>query len=86
MVDWFWSWAVVEPHREPDGGIPATTPRSVALAKELKKMGWKFFGPTTAYAFMQSEGLTNDHDADCFVWAACEQARQPQVLASELRP
>ncbi|MGE9266965.1 MAG: DNA-3-methyladenine glycosylase I [Verrucomicrobiales bacterium] len=41
------------------------TPASTALAKDLKKRGWKFFGPTTAYAFMQSVGLVNDHVPGC---------------------
>lgn len=75
IVDWVWQWAVEIPERH-DGAIPAKTERSAALAKELKKRGWKFFGPTTAYAFMQSEGLTNDHDNDCFVWEDCERERQ----------
>ena len=38
---------------------------SVALSKALKKRGWRFFGPTTAYAFMQAMGLVNDHVQDC---------------------
>lgn len=79
LVDWIWSWAVLEPEREetPDGlAVPAKTVRSAALANDLKKRGWKFFGPTTAYAFMQSEGLTNDHDQTCFVYDACELERR----------
>ncbi|MFN3258043.1 MAG: DNA-3-methyladenine glycosylase I [Ilumatobacter sp.] len=76
LVDWIWSWAVVDPERTVDGGIPASTEHSAALAKELKRRGWRFFGPTTAYAFMQSEGLTNDHDDSCFVRDACESERR----------
>jgi DNA-3-methyladenine glycosylase I len=45
--------------------VPATTPGSTALAKELKKNGFVFVGPTTAYALMQACGLVNDHLADC---------------------
>ncbi|HEY0216587.1 MAG TPA: DNA-3-methyladenine glycosylase I [Cellulomonas sp.] len=45
--------------------LPATTPASVALAKELKKLGFRFVGPTTAYAAMQACGLVDDHLADC---------------------
>lgn len=41
------------------------TPESVALSKDLKKRGWTFVGPTTAYAFMQAMGLVNDHLAGC---------------------
>jgi DNA-3-methyladenine glycosylase I len=45
----------------------ATSPQSVALAKDLKKRGWSFVGPTTVYAFMQAMGLVNDHIDGCFV-------------------
>ena len=86
LSDWIWSWAVLNPDRGPDGEIPAFTERSTALAKDLKRRGWRFFGPTTAYAFMQSEGLTNDHVADCFVWDECEQERLAQLKGRELRP
>jgi len=43
----------------------AQTPQSQALAKELKRRGWSFVGPTTVYAFMQSVGLVNDHIEGC---------------------
>jgi DNA-3-methyladenine glycosylase I len=46
--------------------VPATTPESVALAKDLKKRGFRFVGPTTAYALMQACGLVDDHLAGCF--------------------
>ncbi len=88
LVDWIWSWAVLTPDRDdgPDGPtIPALTERSKALAKELKKMGWKFFGPTTAYAFMQSEGLTNDHDETCFAHQPCEAERAAFLAGRQLR-
>ncbi len=85
IVDWIWEWAVETPERH-DGGIPTQTDRSAALAKELKQRGWKFFGPTTAYAFMQSEGLTNDHDDTCFVHDACEVERAAFLSGRELRP
>jgi DNA-3-methyladenine glycosylase I len=45
--------------------IPATTPESTALAKSLKKAGFAFVGPTTAYALMQACGLVDDHLAAC---------------------
>ena len=89
LVDWLWAWAVEMPERvtTPDGrGILASTERSAELAKELKRRGWRFFGPTTAYAFMQSEGLTNDHDPDCFVHDACETERTAVLKGRELRP
>jgi DNA-3-methyladenine glycosylase I len=45
--------------------VPATTPESTALAKELKKRGFRFVGPTTAYALMQACGLVDDHLVGC---------------------
>ncbi|GAA4689674.1 DNA-3-methyladenine glycosylase I [Streptomyces youssoufiensis] len=47
--------------------VPPTTPESTALARDLKKRGFRFVGPTTAYALMQACGLVNDHLADCHV-------------------
>ncbi len=47
------------------GVIPASTPESTAISKDLKRRGWTFVGPTTVYAFMQSMGLVNDHMAGC---------------------
>ncbi|MCP1198521.1 DNA-3-methyladenine glycosylase I [Notoacmeibacter sp. MSK16QG-6] len=52
------------------------TPTSRRLAKELKKRGWSFVGPTTAYAFMQAMGLVNDHVEGCGARARCEEARK----------
>jgi DNA-3-methyladenine glycosylase I len=46
--------------------IPASTAESAALSKELKRRGFRFLGPTTCYAFMQSAGLVDDHTIDCF--------------------
>jgi len=43
------------------------TPESTAMSKDLKKRGWKFIGPTTCYAFMQSEGIVNDHLEGCHI-------------------
>jgi DNA-3-methyladenine glycosylase I len=53
----------------------AKTPASLALSKDLKKRGWTFVGPTTAYAFMQAMGLVNDHLEGCVVRARVEEAR-----------
>ncbi|GLW07495.1 DNA-3-methyladenine glycosylase I [Microtetraspora sp. NBRC 13810] len=52
------------------GDVPAQTPGSKALAKDLKSRGFRFVGPTTAYALMQAIGLVNDHLADCWVRTA----------------
>jgi DNA-3-methyladenine glycosylase I len=46
--------------------IPATTPESEALSKDLKRRGFSFVGPTVTYAFMQAVGMVNDHLVDCF--------------------
>ena len=46
--------------------IPAQTAESAAMSKELKRRGFRFIGPTTCYAFMQSAGLVDDHTLDCF--------------------
>ena len=54
----------------------STSEESVALSKDLKKMGWKFVGPTTVYAFMQAMGLINDHVEDCVIRARVERARR----------
>jgi DNA-3-methyladenine glycosylase I len=52
-----------------------TTPASTALSKELKRRGFTFVGPTTAYAFMQAQGLVNDHVEGCAVRERVERAR-----------
>lgn len=48
--------------------VPATTPESDAMAKDLKKRGFKFVGSTICYAFMQACGMVNDHVTDCYKW------------------
>lgn len=48
--------------------IPATTPISDQISKDLKKLGFKFVGSTIIYAFMQATGMVNDHFTDCFVY------------------
>lgn len=55
--------------------IEAHTEESRALARELKRRGWRFVGPTTVYAFMQAMGLVNDHLDGCAAWAEAERAR-----------
>ncbi len=51
------------------------TPESAAMAKDLKRRGWRFLGPTTVYAFMQAMGLVNDHLGGCHTHAAVGAAR-----------
>jgi DNA-3-methyladenine glycosylase I len=53
----------------------STSAESIALSKDLKKLGWKFVGPTTVYAFMQAMGLVNDHVEACVIRSKVERAR-----------
>ncbi len=77
LAAYFWSWEPAGPEgeRSADAPVPATTPTSVAIAKDLKKRGWSFVGPTTVYAFMQAMGLVNDHVPGCDAGRECDQAR-----------
>lgn len=52
----------------------SASPESIAMARDLKRRGWRFVGPTTVYAFMQAMGLVNDHIDGCHVRAACAAA------------
>jgi len=52
--------------------VPAATPLSEKLSKDLKKRGFKFCGPTIIYAFMQAVGMVNDHLVDCHRHTACQ--------------
>ena len=60
----------------PPGVVRATSPESDALSRALRKRGWKFVGPTTAYAFMQAMGLVNDHAEGCAARAEVAAARE----------
>jgi DNA-3-methyladenine glycosylase I len=62
------------------GDLAPQTAESVALSKALRRYGFRFIGPTTAYAAMQSLGLVNDHLQGCHVRAACEQERRRMKL------
>jgi DNA-3-methyladenine glycosylase I len=58
------------------GDLAPQTPESAALSKALRRYGFRFVGPTTAYAAMQSLGVVNDHLQGCHVRAACEKERR----------
>lgn len=75
LAAFFWRY---EPNADslPAPQTQTTSPESIALSKELKKRGWKFVGPTTAFAFMQAMGLLNDHSPSCITRERVEQARQ----------
>ena len=74
LSSYFWAWA--DPDDAAPEEIPATTEGSTRLSKELKRMGWSFVGPTTAYAFMQAMGLVNDHLEGCHVRETCSRERR----------
>jgi len=68
LSELLWSFAPNARARRPASlaDVPATSPESVAMAKELKGRGFSFVGPTTAYALMQATGMVDDHLADCW--------------------
>jgi DNA-3-methyladenine glycosylase I len=77
---YFWQWEPDEtarPKRFDRAALKAAskTAESTALSKDLKKRGWSFVGPTTAYAFMQAMGMVNDHIDGCFARPRIDAAR-----------
>jgi DNA-3-methyladenine glycosylase I len=73
-----WSYAPSpgRPRPQSFADVPASTPESTAMAKDLRKRGFRFVGPTTAYALMQATGMVDDHLAECFV-AVKQRPRKP---------
>lgn len=74
--DYIWGFvggAPIQNRYRNDGDIPATSPESDALSKDLKQRGFKFVGSTIIYAHMQATGLVNDHVAGCFRYKPCRQ-------------
>lgn len=72
--DYIWEFVGGKPVQNcfrKDGDIPATSPESDALSKDLKKRGFKFVGSTIMYAHMQATGLVNDHVSSCFRYKPC---------------
>jgi DNA-3-methyladenine glycosylase I len=87
LAELVWSFAPSGRRRAPRalGDLPALTPESTALSKELKRRGFRFVGPTTAYAAMQACGLVNDHLAGCWVRPEVErQRRAAKVLVNRV--
>lgn len=71
LSDLLWSFAPApRPRPVTMADVPAVTPESTALARELKRRGFRFVGPTTAYALMQATGMVDDHLQHCWVPAA----------------
>ena len=72
--DYIWGFVGGKPLQnkfKKDGDIPATSPESDALSKDLKKRGFKFVGSTIIYAHMQATGMVNDHVVGCFRHKQC---------------
>jgi DNA-3-methyladenine glycosylase I len=67
LSELLWSFAPRQPRPAPVAAaeVPAVTPESAAMAKALRAKGFRFVGPTTAYALMQATGMVDDHLADC---------------------
>jgi len=79
IAGYVWRFEPAERSRRLDRAALAeltTTAESKALAKDLKRRGWRFVGPTTVYAFMQAMGLVNDHLNGCEARARVEAARR----------
>ncbi len=67
LSELLWSFAPLQRRRPPAGAaVPSRTPESVAMARDLKRRGFRFVGPTTAYALMQATGMVDDHLAGCW--------------------
>lgn len=78
LAAYVWAW---EPS-EDELGTPqsqTTCPSAIAMSKDMKKRGWKFVGPTTVFAFMQSMGLVNDHASGCHMRDPVAKARGSMV-------
>ncbi|MEP6696348.1 MAG: DNA-3-methyladenine glycosylase I [Pseudonocardiales bacterium] len=68
LSELLWSFAPTPPQPRPatTAHVPATSPESAAMARELRQRGMRFIGPTTAYALMQATGMVDDHVAGCW--------------------
>jgi DNA-3-methyladenine glycosylase I len=75
FVEYLWSFVDGKPivnKRKGHGDVPATSPESDRLSKDLKKRGFKFVGSTIIYAHMQATGMVNDHLTSCFRYKECQ--------------
>ena len=66
LAAFFWRYEP-DPRKLAKAQTASTSAESIALSKDLKKLGWGFVGPTTVYAFMQAMGLVNDHVEGCVI-------------------
>jgi len=74
LAAFFWRYEPAPANRAAPQSV-TTPPESAQLSKDLKKLGWKFVGPTTVFAFMQAMGLINDHVEGCIMRAEVDAAR-----------
>jgi DNA-3-methyladenine glycosylase I len=83
-----WSFAPPPGARPPASGhdLAASTPESTAMARELRRRGFRFVGPTTAYALMEAAGLVNDHLAGCAFREPGSQRKWQQAASSPRSP
>ncbi len=72
---WQYEPAVSPRRRVTRGTLPVTSPASIALSRDLKKLGWSFVGPTGMYALMQAIGVVNDHVGTCDIRLTVEEQR-----------
>jgi DNA-3-methyladenine glycosylase I len=63
--------------------VPASTPVSIKMSKELVSRGFKFVGPTIVYAFMQATGMVNDHLVSCHCHETCSKLKKPKRITSK---
>lgn len=75
LAAFFWRYEPDQKQLEKPQSV-STSAVSITLSKDLKKLGWKFVGPTTVYAFMQAMGMINDHVEGCVVRTKVEDARK----------
>lgn len=74
FADYLWGFAdgtPIQNHWHSLGEVPASTPLSDCISKDMKKRGFCFFGSTICYAYLQATGVVNDHLVDCFRYRAC---------------
>ena len=81
LAAWFWQFEPPQKGRAPfnskaEASQRTTCDEAIAMSKALKKLGWKFVGPTTAYAFMQAMGMVNDHLVGCSQFNTVQQLRR----------
>jgi DNA-3-methyladenine glycosylase I len=73
---YIWKFVSGQPKVNTRNHVPATTPESDAMSKDLKKRGFRFVGSTICYAFMQATGLVNDHSPMCFRYKSAVQRQR----------